>query len=225
VGRCEAGRHACQGERYGPCVGQVLEVPETCANEGEDSNCDNVLDNIPGRGEACNTGVPGVCASGQRQCGPDAEAPICVQTILPVDETCNGQDMDCDGQVDEDFRRRGRRCGRGNQFPPQCRNGRWVCNNGREVCDLDRTGLPDTDVTCNGVDEDCDGQTDEEWVAEACNSRLRGICAEGVEVCDIPGGERCAPVREPAAEDACAEDGTGNGIDENCNDQVDEGCL
>lgn len=96
---------------------------------------------------------------------------------------------------------------------------------------------------CDGIDNDCNGLVDDgvvvslgasgavEAVAgEQCDTGLLGVCAAGHYVCeaaDDPGvGEplaamRCAPDRDPGAAMRSAE--ICNGLDDNCNGQIDEG--
>jgi hypothetical protein len=53
-------------------------------------------------GDACDTGLPGVCAAGTSDC--PGGMPVCVQDQQAAsnDATCDGLDDDCDGVVDED---------------------------------------------------------------------------------------------------------------------------
>ena len=68
--------------------------------------------------------------------------------------------------------------------------------------------------TCNGKDDDCDGQTDEDIEPEPCEGAPgqcdgTATCVGGVSVCTAAekGGEIC------------------DGLDNDCDDQVDEGLL
>jgi hypothetical protein len=84
-------------------------------------------------------------------------------------EICDGQDNNCDGDVDEGDPRVGQRC-----FPEGtpgcdvargscqggCAFGVWACLPGGLVCQ--RPGLPQADV-CDGQDNDCDGTADEDY--------------------------------------------------------------
>jgi hypothetical protein len=64
---------------------------------------------------------------------------------------------------------------------------------------------------CNGLDDDCDGLTD-----EALSRDWTSACGSGVELCNAGSWEGCdAP---PALPEVC------NALDDNCNGQVDEGC-
>jgi hypothetical protein len=82
-----------------------------------------------------------------------SDAPSC----LPVPETCNGLDDDCDSQIDEDFADLGQPCD--GPDADLCNEGTWVCGTPSTlVCDDDS---PDAVETCNGADDDCDGMVDD----------------------------------------------------------------
>ena len=77
---------------------------------------------------------------------------------------------------------------------------------------------------CNGMDDNCNGQTDEGYnVGAACDNGLKGICkSTGVLECDPADSKktRCHILvagQAPAASESC------NGKDDNCNGLVDEG--
>ena len=69
-----------------------------CDNADED--CDGQIDEDWAPAE-CDTGLLGVCGTGETACANGAE--VCVETAQPVDEDCTGLDDDCDGEVDEDL--------------------------------------------------------------------------------------------------------------------------
>ncbi len=55
-------------------------------------------------------------------------------------------------------------------------------------------GHPANDVTCDGVDDDCDGRVDEEYVVADCGEGscvLRSSCTDGVEVACDEVGDGC----------------------------------
>ncbi|HEY6880326.1 MAG TPA: MopE-related protein [Polyangiales bacterium] len=75
-----------------------------------------------------------------------------------------------------------------------------------------------TDLTCNGVDDDCDGTKDEDYVAQP-TSCGRGVCAaSGVTVCTAGNiQDSCTPLAPRATTDA-----TCDGLDDDCNGIADE---
>ncbi len=97
VGVCRAGVATCTGGVWTPCTGEVTPIPEAC--NALDDDCDGSTDEDLGvltcglgacrrSVAACAAGTVGVCTPG----GPPSRN----------DATCDGQDDDCDGLVDED---------------------------------------------------------------------------------------------------------------------------
>ncbi len=190
----ESGRQACLGAGvFGPCMveGPSLEVCNGC-----DDDQDGVIDNIVPR--ACDTGSPGLCAEGRTACVNGAQA--CQPLRAPSAETCDGEDNDCDGQVDELgwlF------CGTGDcsNTVPRCFGGAW------QTC----TPNPPSEEVCDGRDNDCDGVTDEGLGIVTCG---QGACAHSVAAC--LGGQPQACVPLPPQVERC------DGLDNDCDGAVDE---
>jgi hypothetical protein len=133
------------------CLDGGAGTAEGC--NGLDDNCDGQVDEgAPGSGAACDTGLPGRCAPGLTRC--EDGALHCHATAARA-EACNGEDDDCDGQVDNGLAETA--CDTGQQGA--CRAGTLRCVDGGSVC-VARRG-PTSEICGNGVDDDCNGETDE----------------------------------------------------------------
>lgn len=122
------------------------------------------------------------------------------------EELCDGIDNDCDRSIDE-----GCPCAEGDT--KECYSGdrrligHGKCVAGRQICDIhgiwescDGEVLPLQEV-CNGVDDDCDGVTDEDnpGGGTRCQTGLEGICGHGTEKC-IDGSVQCSQDNHPGSE-------------------------
>ena len=92
---------------------------------------------------------------------------------------CNGVDSDCDGEVDEDFIPQPTSCGVG-----ACSaSGVLECVAGVAVDSCQPGPAAPNDAVCNGLDDDCDGLTDEEYASQATSC--------GLGVCEATGSTSC----------------------------------
>lgn len=124
-------------------------------------------------GEACDTGLLGVCADGTIVCDGSHPLGVCVPNEEPSAEVCDNLDNDCDGEIDEDLD--GHHCTTGD--PGRCGEGLTECVDGVPYCHA-LGAMPEV---CNGVDDDCDGiidNMDASWKSSAYEEIRAGLTME-----------------------------------------------
>ncbi len=204
-----------------PAVGsaQPISIASCIPIDTTDASCDGVDDDCDGTpddefvGESTTCG-DGVCeASGVMICVAGDPVEDCEpgEPLDLFDANCDGVDDNCDGTPDDGFES-DISC----YLPGACAAGNVPssCDGIAETpC---QTGTPaSADLTCDGIDEDCDNELDEDAnVATACGS---GACAStGTRVCanTVLGPDSCV-AGLPTIE-LC------DNVDNDCDDQVDE---
>jgi hypothetical protein len=201
--------------------------------DGLDNDCDGTVDELPivGLGDPCSDypeGGVGECTLGQISC--DFGTPRCLGDVGPQSETCDGEDDDCDGTIDDGFNLNtdeqncgqcGRVCNLANAVPI-CQSGTcrifaclsgWVDADGRNSNGCEYQCTPTGPEVCDGVDNDCDTLTDTadpDLTAPSNFCRTAGQCVNAAPTCgpDLCGGPvqwRCVyndPTRDEET-DAC----------------------
>ncbi len=220
---------------------------ESC--NGKDDNCDGVTDPINSAG--ClnyyqDNDADGYGQTAKKEClclsAPPYSATVpgdCNDTSSAVNpgasEVCNGVDDNCNGQTDEGvtqlFYTDADQDGYGAGIPVASCTGdatHTVLINGD--CDDTRASAhPGAAEVCNGLDDNCNGQTDEglaksTWYMDADNDGFGG--ASWASLCGPNATYKVATTGDcndanaaihPGAPELC------NGVDDNCDGAIDEG--
>jgi len=187
-----------------------------------------------GDGHAAPEGEYGLC-DGASEPGDDCDDSD--PGIFPgAEEVCDGADQDCDGEFDEGATATWYADldgdGFGDPAAPQtaCEQPEGSVEDASDCDDADAQVHPGAAERCDGVDQDCDGAIDEEvqttWYADADGDGF-GDAAVTTEDCDpdegwVADASDCNDADAaifPGAAEVC------DGVDQDCDGEVDEGVL
>ena len=223
------------------CPAAAVAAAETCGNH-DDDNCDGRVDEgcvcEPNSAEILCGETRGLCKS--RMTCVNGKLSACQAVVTMMAETCDGQDNDCDDEVDNGINTLtdvancggcGRRCFFANG-QPRCSTGRCEllsCDAG--FLDLDRSPANGCEYRCaptattdtcgNRRDDNCDGHVDEGCRCDPADKtpvlcgNNQGTCKSST-VCGDGGQFGACVATMPPALEQC------DGLDNNCNGRVDE---
>lgn len=217
VGECRAGTQRCEGGTWGPCEGAVGPVDESC--DGKDNDCDTFVDEEIPTAPACEK-TEGVCAPARKACVDGGYVASCGPTEYGADfeateARCDGKDNDCDGMTDEGVT--------GGACPAT-----GVCAGNVRACTMGMPGVcqaPNfeaTEASCDTLDNDCDGFTDEELFGSTLCAKQQGVCAGKYPAC-VGGAYEAACTQASYGPDYEPAESLCDGKDNDCDGAADRG--
>ncbi len=232
------------GDGYGSTSVWACNQPGGTSVDSGDCDDDSAAYN-PGATEACDEPTDYNCDGSVGFADNDADGfAACLEcrdddaAVNPgAVESCNGTDDDCDGEADEpgaegetEWYVDGDGDGYGSASTLACDTPAGHVEVDGDCDDTDAGAHPDGTETCNGIDDDCDGNVDESsadadtWYADN-DGDGHGDASASVASCDAPAGHVAAgddcddtdATVSPSARESC------NAVDDDCDGAVDQG--
>ena len=208
--------------------------------DGLDNDCNGAIDDgaMPGVGDACYPArgcdpaagtCQGTCQAGTVIC--QDKTLVCTGTVAPTAEVCDGEDNDCNGDIDDGLN------------PQPCYTATTgcdvisascfgTCKIGFRACEgATQWGACQGEVgpqqeTCNGLDDDCNGTVDDHlgtdqgigvdcFPADCPSGVCQGLCHGGLTACSA--GRITCGGAQGAVPEVC------DGADQDCDGVTDNG--
>jgi len=199
VGICRPGYRVCTAGAWGSCEGEVLPALEVCGND-VDEDCNGIRDACVVCGSDPRIATTTSCTVGIGECARTGTY-VCSAGVVscsavpgdPVSESCDGEDDDCDGSVDEEVTRA---C----TSYDMALAGRGICRVGYQDCvGFDEGPIwgactgevgPAREICGDTVDQDCSGM---DLACTSCGSdpRIGMACTVGRGACATAGTFQC----------------------------------